>query len=65
MEKQRAWYRLSAAFVANATAPGRRFHDGGGLYLIVRKTARATGCSSISATASRAAWGSARCAPRR
>ena len=37
MEKQRAWYRLSAAFVANATAPGRRFHDGGGLYLVVRK----------------------------
>jgi integrase len=34
----RAWYRLSAAFVANANMPGKRYADGGGLWLVVRKS---------------------------
>jgi integrase len=34
----RTWYRLSAAFVANANTPGKRYADGGGLWLVVRKS---------------------------
>ena len=34
----RAWYRLSAAFNANANTPGKKYADGGGLWLAVRKT---------------------------
>src|SRR5262245_41237168 len=36
--KQRAWYRLSAAGVANFNAPGKKLHDGGGLYLLHRRS---------------------------